>query len=159
YWSYLGSVSHNPDISQPFYYLKSSKFWHLVANPGYARVITDQLKLKTLADVRRVVHYAYLDEDLFDFLREPKYRQCLLEALVSGAFGGDRRHREDGSVLRAASLSAGGLRAVLSAGGFAVGRGGDAEGFQLLREQVPEVEGGSLSRDCALSAVAVVGVD
>ncbi|NJL01735.1 MAG: hypothetical protein HC910_14665 [Spirulinaceae cyanobacterium SM2_1_0] len=82
YWSYLGSVSHNPDISQPFYYLKSSKFWHLVANPGYARVITDKLKLKTLADVRRVVHYAYLDEDLFDFLREPKYRQCLLEALV-----------------------------------------------------------------------------
>ncbi len=82
YWSYLGSADHNPDISQPFYYLKSGKFWHLVANRGQEWVITEKLKLKTLGEVRRVVNYAYLDEDLFDFLREPKFCDSLLDSLA-----------------------------------------------------------------------------
>ena len=28
YWSYLGSADHNPDISRPYFHMKSGKFWH-----------------------------------------------------------------------------------------------------------------------------------
>lgn len=87
-WSYLGSPSHNPDISRPFFHMKSGKFWHFIPNPGYEKVLSSKIKLKTLAEVKRVIKYAYLDEDLFDFLRDIKYRNGLLAVLVSRWFPG-----------------------------------------------------------------------
>jgi putative restriction endonuclease len=78
YWSYLGSLNHNPDISRPFFHMKSGKFWHLMANRGYEKIISSGIKLKTFAEVNQAVNYAYLDEDLFDFLCTPKYRESLM---------------------------------------------------------------------------------
>jgi len=46
-WSYLGSELHHPDISRPFFHLRGDKFWHLVPNPGFRKVITAKIKLKT----------------------------------------------------------------------------------------------------------------
>lgn len=88
YWSYLGSELHNPDISRPYFHMKSGKFWHFIANPGYEKVVTSKVKLKSLAEVRRTIKYAYFDEDLFDFLNEDKYRESLLSVLVSRWFPG-----------------------------------------------------------------------
>lgn len=88
YWSYLGSESHNPDISRPYFHMKSGKFWHFIANPGYEKVVTSKIKLKTLAEVKRTIKYVYLDEDLFDFLNEEKYRDSLLSVLVARWFPG-----------------------------------------------------------------------
>jgi putative restriction endonuclease len=88
YWSYLGSMNHNPDISRPFFHMRSGKFWHLMANPGFERVISSGIKLKTFAEVKQAVKYSYVDEDLFDFLCEPKYRDSLLVVLVSYWFPG-----------------------------------------------------------------------
>lgn len=87
-WSYLGSARHYPDISRPFFHMKSGKFWHLYANPGFEKVLTAKIKLKTLAEVKRAVSYAYLDEDLFDFLQEPSIRDSLLAVLVGRWFPG-----------------------------------------------------------------------
>jgi putative restriction endonuclease len=92
HWSYLGSDSHNPDISKPFFHMRSSKFWHLWANPGYGAVISSKIKLKTFAEVKRAIKYAHLDEDLFDFLQEPISRASLLVVLISRWFPG--RHQE-----------------------------------------------------------------
>ncbi|RZM79145.1 hypothetical protein [Leptolyngbya iicbica] len=88
YWSYLGSEAHNPDISRPYFHMKSGKFWHFIANPGYEKVITSKTKLKTLAEVKRTIRYAYFDEDLFDFLKDEKYRESLLSVLVGRWFPG-----------------------------------------------------------------------
>jgi putative restriction endonuclease len=88
YWSYLGSATHNPDISRPFFHMRSGKFWHLMANPGFGRIIAEKVKLKTLAEVRQAVRYAYLDEDLFDFLSEASTRESLLAVLVGRWFPG-----------------------------------------------------------------------
>lgn len=88
YWSYLGSALHNPDISRPFFHMQSGKFWHLMANPGFERVIAEKIKLKTLAEVKRAVRYAYLDEDLFEFLSETSTRESLLAVLVGHWFPG-----------------------------------------------------------------------
>lgn len=88
YWDYLGSEYHNPDISRPFFHMRSGKFWHLWANPGYEEIIAAKVKLKTFAEVKRAVKYAYLDEDLFDFLQEPITRNSLLVVLIARWFPG-----------------------------------------------------------------------
>lgn len=88
YWSYLGSINHNPDISRPFFHMRSGKFWHLWANPSYRKVISSKVKLKTFAEVKQAIKFAYLDEDLFEFLQEQSSRDSLLRVLVSRWFPG-----------------------------------------------------------------------
>jgi len=88
YWSYLGSASHNPDISRPFFHMKSGKFWHLWANPGFGKLVDSGIKLKTFAEVRESVKFAYLDEDLYEILQEPSLRDSLVAVLVSRWFPG-----------------------------------------------------------------------
>lgn len=92
YWVYLGSNSHNPDISKPFFFMKSGKFWHLWPNPKYESVLSSKVKLKTFAEVKRVIKYAYLDEDLFELLQQPVARENLLRVLVSKWFPGQIDH-------------------------------------------------------------------
>ena len=88
YWSYLGSANHNPDISRPFFHLKSSKFWHLVANPGFEEVLAAKIKLKTLAEVQEAISHAYVDEDLFEFWQDTPCRDSLQAVLVGQWFPG-----------------------------------------------------------------------
>ncbi|MCU0549410.1 MAG: hypothetical protein MUC48_08685 [Leptolyngbya sp. Prado105] len=88
YWSYLGSPTHNPDISRPFFHMRSGKFWHLWANPSYVKLLSSNGKLRTLAEVKQAVKYAYLDEDLFDFLQSPISRSSLITVLVARWFSG-----------------------------------------------------------------------
>jgi putative restriction endonuclease len=88
YWSYLGSVDHYPDISRPFFHMKSGKFWHLVPNRGFEAVLAAKIKLKTLSEVKTAIHHAYIDEDLFDFLQEDDYRESLQAVLVGRWFPG-----------------------------------------------------------------------
>lgn len=88
YWSYLGSFNHNPDISKPFFHMRSGEFWHLWANPGYVKLLSSKEKLKTLAEVKQAVKYAYLDEELFEFLQDPITRSSLVTVLVARWFPG-----------------------------------------------------------------------
>lgn len=88
YWSYLGSFNHHPDISRPFFHMRSGKFWHLWANPGYIKLISSKEKLRTLSEVRQAVNYAYLDEALFEFLQDPITRSSLITVLVARWFLG-----------------------------------------------------------------------
>ena len=88
YWSYLGSFNHNPDISRPFFHMRSGKFWHLWANSGYVELLSSKEKLKTLAEVKQAIKYAYLDEELFEFLQDPIARSSLMTVLVARWFPG-----------------------------------------------------------------------
>lgn len=87
-WSYLGSPEHHPDIARPFFHMKSGKFWHLYANPGFEQVLAAKIKLKTLAEVKQAISHTYLDEDLFDFLLDASTREGLLAVLVGRWFPG-----------------------------------------------------------------------
>ena len=88
YWSYLGSADHHPDISRPFFHMKSGKFWHLVMNPGFEPILAAKIKLKTFYEVRQAVNFAYVDEDLFDLLQDGSYRESLQAVLVGRWFPG-----------------------------------------------------------------------
>jgi putative restriction endonuclease len=59
-----------------------------MANPGHEKTISSKIKLKTFAEVKRSVNFAYLDEDLFDLLHIEKYRNSFLLILISKWFPG-----------------------------------------------------------------------
>lgn len=88
YWSYLGSESHNPEIFRPYFHMRSGKFWHFIANPGFEKLVSSKIKLRTFGEVKKIIKYAYFDEDLFDFLRVDKYRNSLTIILISQWFPG-----------------------------------------------------------------------
>ncbi|MEO0455526.1 MAG: hypothetical protein AAF152_02955 [Cyanobacteria bacterium P01_A01_bin.114] len=88
YWVYLGSPTHNPDISKPFFHMKSGKFWHLWPNPKFEKILSSKIKLKTFAEVKRAIKYAYLDEDLFELLQDLEYCESLSRIIVSRWFPG-----------------------------------------------------------------------
>lgn len=90
YWVYLGSPTHNPDISKPFFHMKSGKFWHLWPNPTFEKILSSKIKLKTFAEVKRAIKFAYLDEDLFELLLEPSFRESLIRVLVARWFPGQQ---------------------------------------------------------------------
>lgn len=86
YWSFLGSDQHHPDISRPFFHMRSGKFWHLWANPRFEKLVSSKVKLKTFAEVKQAIKYAYLDEDLFELFQRPLSRSSLITVLAARWF-------------------------------------------------------------------------
>ncbi len=85
-WSYLGSENHYPDISRPFFHLRGDRFWHLIPNRGYRKIITSKVKLKTFTEVKQAVKYAHIDDALFELLQDPLTRASLTTILVQKWF-------------------------------------------------------------------------
>ncbi len=81
-WKYLGSETHKPDISRPFFHLRGDNFWHLIPNRGYRKIITSKVKLKTFTQVKQAIKYAYIDDALFELLQDPLSRDSLRVILV-----------------------------------------------------------------------------
>jgi putative restriction endonuclease len=85
YWSNLVTTGYHSDISLPFFHLSGKrkiKFWHLMPNPGFEAVISSGTKIKSLSALRNTVKYAYLDNELYDYLQDSSARLKLSEALV-----------------------------------------------------------------------------
>lgn len=88
YWGYFGSDHHRADISLPFFHLTSDKFWHLVPNPGYEAVIASKNRPRSLEALRNAVKYAYIDDALFELLKDPLSRSSLITILIQKWFQG-----------------------------------------------------------------------
>jgi putative restriction endonuclease len=86
YWSNLVTTDHNSDISLPFFHLTGDKFWHLMPNSGFEATILSKAKIRGLVALRNVVKYAYLDDELFEYLQDSRSRFQLAEALISRWF-------------------------------------------------------------------------
>lgn len=86
YWTHLGSDAYRSDIALPFFHLTGDGFWHLSPNPGFESTIAAKVRLKSLASLRDVVSYAYVEDELFHFLSNPESRTCLRIALIQEWF-------------------------------------------------------------------------
>ena len=86
YWSNLVTTDHRSDIALPFFHLTGDKFWHLMPNPGFEATISTRTKIKGLAALRNAVKYAYLDEELFEYLKASHTRQELVQVLIHAWF-------------------------------------------------------------------------
>lgn len=88
YWGRFGSENHRSDVALPFFHLTGDKFWHLAPNPGFESTIEARIKLKTLTALRNAVHYAYFDQELFEFLCQTESRIELVTTLIQCWFPG-----------------------------------------------------------------------
>lgn len=99
-WELLVPTLHQPDFTQPFFYLQNDKaeglpFWFLKPVPGMS--INSHIKsVHVLADV---CEYAFIAEDLFMLLIDRSKREILLDELLNTYFS-DQKPRFYGAKQR-----------------------------------------------------------
>ncbi|BAY64000.1 hypothetical protein NIES22_40900 [Calothrix brevissima NIES-22] len=81
YWKVIGSPSYKGGLHYPFFHLQNEGFWHLKFQPNF-----NGLQPKTINKLKDAVKYAYLDNELFNFLQDGIIRLELIDALVSAFF-------------------------------------------------------------------------
>ncbi|AFY48440.1 putative restriction endonuclease [Nostoc sp. PCC 7524] len=81
YWNILGSKSYKGGLHYPFFHLQNDGFWYLVLKPEFKG-----LQPKTTNKLKEAVAYAYLDNQLFNFLQDESSRQELIDALATTFF-------------------------------------------------------------------------
>jgi len=86
-WRLLVNTLHQPDFTQPFFYLQSERvrnkpIWQLMAKPG----CQINVHIKSVNTLVQVLEYGHFDPELFQLLAEPTDRQSILLALLSTYF-------------------------------------------------------------------------
>lgn len=72
------------DPSMPYFYLTTSSFWHLQPKHGKEIDLDERLKARKHGGpsvIDKLVDYAYLDDELYEFLQHPVYRALLATEL------------------------------------------------------------------------------
>ncbi|KZL49702.1 HNH endonuclease [Nodularia spumigena] len=80
YWNiFTGDSFKGSDFALPFFHLKNDKckFWHLKYSSEY-----DGGRPQTIPKLREDVDYAYLDDELFNFIQDEISRKELIDSLV-----------------------------------------------------------------------------
>ncbi|BAZ18898.1 hypothetical protein NIES4071_107830 (plasmid) [Calothrix sp. NIES-4071] len=86
-WRHL-EPNRNPDIGQPFFYLRSDGFWHFQPNPGFELAINSKAKLVSAGALKQAVEYAYFDDELWQILQDSHDRSVLIQVLIDEWFSG-----------------------------------------------------------------------
>jgi len=86
-WRLLVDTLHQPDFTQPFFYLQSEKLgnkmlWQLVAKPG----CQINAHIKGVNTLINVLEYGQFDHEMFQLLAEPTARRAISLALLSTYF-------------------------------------------------------------------------
>lgn len=86
-WKWLVRESFfNANFSLPFFHMRSEKFWHLKTLPGKEIILTNSNSIKSFAQLKDSVDYAYLDELLFNTLQQKESRDILYQFLLEHFF-------------------------------------------------------------------------
>lgn len=98
-WRLLVRSAHQPDFTQPFYYLQSDKaangnLWYLYPNPGFLI----NAHIKSVRMLSEVVAYGAFDYNLAVLFSDPLNRAAVLDQLLCVYFPAERqayyRHKE-----------------------------------------------------------------
>lgn len=81
YWNVIGSPSYKGGLHYPFLHLQNEGFWYLKFKPKF-----NGLQPKTINKLKEAVEYAYLENELFNFLQDEFCRKELIDALVTAFF-------------------------------------------------------------------------
>ena len=91
--NYLNSLY--PDqkgiVALPFFHLKSDGFWHLVPSEGYETLFKLIRHIKSSYQIRDMVKYAYLDNELYAMLLSDNNRKLLRQVIINGYFQNEER--------------------------------------------------------------------
>jgi putative restriction endonuclease len=82
YFQAVRTQNDSPTPINPFFYLRSDKFWHHQPRPGQENVCTALRAPGSMASLANMIDYAYLDEALFALLLDPVKREAMRQALI-----------------------------------------------------------------------------
>jgi putative restriction endonuclease len=86
-WGLLASAKYEQRFALPFYHLRSDKFWKLIPNIGYERMIGLAGQMRNFKSLNEAVNHAEIDQELFEVLQDEKnrndYRTTLLKTYFS----------------------------------------------------------------------------
>jgi len=85
-WTLLVTTQHDCRITYPFFYMKSEGFWRLVTYPGYSNFITSNTVIKGFNQLKNIVDYAEVDNELFLLLMDPANNKILQQFLLDQYF-------------------------------------------------------------------------
>lgn len=88
YWNIV-IPERSGQIALPFFHLKSSNFWHLIAVPGQEAVLKVSRRISSLSALQKMVLGAKIDEDLFELLQIQEKRDELRAVLIRTYFDSD----------------------------------------------------------------------
>lgn len=73
-----------PSVWIPFWYMKGEKFWHFKAlnNDSELNAVMNFAGHPSIGQMKQVIKYAYLDEELFSLLNNKKEREHLSNILI-----------------------------------------------------------------------------
>lgn len=83
-WDSFKLGPKTPSVWIPFWYMKSEPFWHFKASTdeGILRNLLSFAGHPTIGQMRNVIKYAFVDEQLFELMRDAKERSALANALM-----------------------------------------------------------------------------
>jgi putative restriction endonuclease len=88
-------------VALPFFHLMSDGFWHLLPNDGYEKTFKLIRHIKSSYQIRDMVKYAYLDNELFKLLSVDKNRTMFRRVIINDYFDSEEKKR----LLQAINLS------------------------------------------------------
>jgi len=98
-WSRLvTSNTFQPNFSLPFFHMKSERFWHLQTYFGKEILITSSQSIRSFAQLKESVEYAYFDNTLFEILLQPKSRQEFYQILMAKYFDSPQSIQKQGGL-------------------------------------------------------------
>lgn len=86
-WALLvTSDKHKLSISQPFYHLKTSGFWHIIPKTDFEVAINFKGIAKSINNLSQAIDFVKLNEDLFVLLKEEETRNLLRLVILEKYF-------------------------------------------------------------------------
>ena len=82
---------------QPFFYMRSEKFWHHAPNPGYENWVQVTKNCQSIGVLHQAVAYAQLDPELFVLAMSPAHRTILKQTLLETYFPNAQANAADAS--------------------------------------------------------------
>lgn len=89
YWSKVMPPERHGNLTLPFFHLRSSGFWHLIARPGQETVLQNIHQVDRLSQLNKLVLGACLDENLFRLLQSSDTRNALRIVLIQTYFAAE----------------------------------------------------------------------
>jgi putative restriction endonuclease len=89
YWMGINLSSKRGNIALPFFYLRSSHFWHLIPVSGKEDILLNTLDVSNLSQLRKLILGASFDDKLYCLVQENEPRNILRTTLITTYFSPD----------------------------------------------------------------------
>lgn len=85
-WRNVVTTDHSPLIAQPFFYMRSEKFWHHVPNPGFKEWVKVTRNCQSIGVLQKAIDFVKLDSELYALMASPIEREVLRQTLLKTYF-------------------------------------------------------------------------